>query len=105
MVHSKEWIIYYCCSFYISCEKEKFTKLSYGDNGFITLPNDEKVKVKGIDEVEIETHRGVKRRLGDVRYVPKFKRNFISLDRLESKGCIFKASGGTLKVIEGALCS
>ena len=60
------------------------------------------MKVVGIREVEIEIHRGVKR-FSDVRYVPKFKRNLISLGRLESKGCTFKASGGTLKVIRRSL--
>ena len=61
------------------------------------------MKVTGIGEVMIETHGGVKRRLGDVRYVPKFERNLISLGRLESKGCTFKASGGVLKVIRGSM--
>ena len=83
--------------------RKKFTKLSYGDNDLVTLPNDEKVKVEGIFEVEIETHRGVKRRLGDVRCVPKFERILISIGRLKSKGCTFKASGGTLKIIRGSL--
>ena len=103
VVHSKGWVIDSGCSFHICCEKEKFTKLSYGDYGLVTLPNDEKVKVTGIGEVMIETHGGVKRRLGDVRYVPKFERNLISLGRLESKGCTFKASGGVLKVIRRSM--
>ena len=81
VVHSKGWVIDSSCSFHICCEKENFTKLSYGDNGLVTLPNDEKVKVERIGEVEIETHGGVKRRVGDVRYVPKFERNLISLGR------------------------
>ena len=46
----------------------------------------------------IKTHRGFKRRLGDVRYAPKFERNLILAGRLESKGWTFKASGETLKV-------
>ena len=61
------------------------------------------MKVEGIGEAEIETHGGVKRRLGDVKYVPKFERNLISLGRLESKGCTLKASGGVLKVIRGSM--
>ena len=102
VVHSKEWVMDSGCSFHICCEKKKFTKLSFGDNGLITLPNDEKVKVEGIGEVIIETLGGVERRLDDVRYVPKFERNIISLGRLKSKGCTFKANG---KSLEGALCS
>ena len=79
--------------------REKFSKLSMCDEGLVTLPNNERMKVEGIREVIIKTHGGVKRRLGDVRYVPKFERNFISLGRLEAKGCAFKASRRTLKVI------
>ena len=90
-------------SFHICCEKGKFTKLSYGDNGLVTLPNDQKVKVEGIGEVEIETHGGIKRILGDVRYVPKFDRNLILFGKLESKGCTFKASAGSLKVIRWSM--
>ena len=91
------------CSFHIFCEKEKFARLSYCDGGLVTLPNDERVKVEGIGEVVIVTHDGVKRRLGGVRYVPKLERNLISLGRLESKECTFKANSGLLKVIKGSM--
>ena len=47
------------------------------DGSLVALPNDEKVKVEGIGEVITETHGGVKRRLGDLRYVHKFERNLI----------------------------
>ena len=91
------------CSFHICCEKEKFANLSFCDGGFVTLPNDERVKVEGIGEVVFVTHDGVKRRLGGLRYVLKLERNLISLGRLESKGCTFKASRGLLKVIKGSM--
>ena len=57
------------------------------------------MKVEGIREVEIETHRDVRRRLGDVRHTPKFERKLISLGRLENMECTFKANEGVLKVI------
>ena len=60
-------------------------------------------KVEGIGEIVIVTHDGVKRKLGDVRYVLKLERNLISLGRLESKGCTFKASDGLLKVIKASM--
>ena len=89
LTHSKEWVIDSGCLCHICFEKEKFAKLSYVHGGLVTLPYDERVKVEGIGEVVIVTHDGVNRRLGDVRYVPKLKRNLISLGRLESKGCTF----------------
>lgn len=40
----------------------------------VTLQTNERVNVKGIVEVKVVKHYGVKRRFNDVRYVPKFKR-------------------------------
>ena len=40
VTHSKEWVIDSGCSFHICCEKVKFAKLSYVDDGLVTLPND-----------------------------------------------------------------
>ena len=103
VTRSKEWVIDSGCSFHICCERERFAKLSYCDGGLVTLPNDERVKMEGIGEVEIVTHDGVKKKLGGMRYVPKLERNLISLSRLEFKGCTFKASDGLLKVIKGSM--
>ena len=74
------------CSFHICCEKERFATLSHCDGSLVTLPNDERVKMEGISEVDIVTHDRAKRRLGGVRYILKIERNLISLGRLESKG-------------------
>lgn len=73
------------------------------DERLFTLPNDERVKVESTREVLITIHRVVKRRVGDLRYVPMSERNLISLGRLEAKGCTFQASGGTLKGYKGIL--
>lgn len=43
------------------------------------MRNDDRVKVKGTEEVIIETHNGANRRLGDVKYVLKLDRNLISV--------------------------
>ncbi|OIT20840.1 hypothetical protein A4A49_59721, partial [Nicotiana attenuata] len=48
-------------------------------------------------------HDGVVRTLTDVRYVPKLKKNLISLGTLESLGCKFTGEGGILKNFQGAL--
>ena len=49
MVNSKERVIDSGCSFHICCEREKFSKLRMSDKGLINLPNDEKVKVEGME--------------------------------------------------------
>ena len=89
------------CSFHICCGKKK-TMLSVCDGDFVTLPNYERVKVESIGEVVVVTHDSVKRRFSEVRYLPKL-RGTSSQGRLEVKGCSFKVSGGTLKVIKGSM--
>ena len=63
------------------------------------------MKVKGIGEVEIEIYGGVKRTLGDVRYVPKFDKNLFSLGRLEAMEALLKQLEGLWNSLGGALCS
>ena len=50
-IYSKKSVIDFYSLIHISCEKEKFAKLSLCDGGLITLPNDERVKVEGIGDI------------------------------------------------------
>lgn len=38
-----------------------------------------------------------------MRHAPNFENNLISLRMLEAKGCSFKSSDGSLKVIKGSM--
>ena len=49
--------------------------------------------------VSVETHDGAMRKLGEVRYIPSFKKNLIFLSRLDSTGYRWRADGGILKVM------
>ena len=44
---------------------------------------------------------GVMRDLTHVRYVPKLRRNLISIRMLDQLGCTVKAEKKTLKIIKG----
>ena len=55
------------------------------DGDLVIIPDNEWMKVKGIGEVVVVIHYGVKKRLGAVRYIPKLERNLISLGRLEAR--------------------
>ena len=90
-------------SIHICCEKKKISKPSLCDGGLISLPNDEKVKVEVIRNVFVMIHDAVKRKLGDVRSNLNVERNLISLGRSEAKGCSFKASSRSLKVIRRSM--
>lgn len=48
-------------------------------------------------------HDGVDRLLRNVRYVPKLKRNLISLGTLDADGYSFKSEHGQMKVTKGSL--
>ena len=51
--------------------------------------------------VSWRTHDGAVRRLGEVRYIPDFRRNLISLSRLDSKGYRTVAGREILRVLCG----
>lgn len=51
----------------------------------------------------MEIHDGVERIIKEVRFVPEFKRNLISLGTLESSGCTFNSENGAMKVSKGSL--
>ena len=59
--------------------------------------------IKGIGSVNIRMFDGVVRKLQGVRYVPKLKKNLISLGTLDAEGCNYMGQGGALKVSRGAL--
>ena len=58
-------------------------------------------QVKGVGVVKIKMLNGEIRSLGGVAYVPKLRRNLISLSQLDSEGYHFSAAGGVLKITHG----
>ena len=57
--------------------------------------------IRGIGTVSWRTHDGAVRRLEEVRYISDFRRNLISLSRLDSKDYRTVVGGGILKVLHG----
>jgi hypothetical protein len=58
-------------------------------------------EIIGIDSIYIQVHDGSIKKLIDVRFVPKLKRNLFSLNTLEAMGFNFAAIDGVLKVSRG----
>jgi hypothetical protein len=58
-------------------------------------------EIIGLDSIYIQVHDGSIKKLIDVRFVPKLKRNLISLSTLEAMGFNFEAIDGVLKVSRG----
>ncbi|KAK2972776.1 hypothetical protein RJ640_027871 [Escallonia rubra] len=48
-------------------------------------------------------HDGIVRTLTDVRHVPELRKILISLGTLDSNGCSYRAAGGVMRIMKGAL--
>lgn len=71
----------------------KFNFESYQelDVGQVVLGNNKSCKVKCIGTVRLKLYNAIEIVLQNVRYVPELKRNLISLQSLDIKGCTFKS--------------
>ena len=64
--------------------REWFFEFQELDGGVVYMGNDN----PGICSIKLRNHDGSTRIFRDVRYVPKLKKNLISLGALESKGLV-----------------
>ncbi|KAA0067243.1 retrotransposon protein, putative, Ty1-copia sub-class [Cucumis melo var. makuwa] len=80
-----------------------YESVEKGDGGKVLLGDNGTCDVKGTGSVQISTHDGMVRILTNVRYVPKLKRNLISLCELDRSGCTIKSEIGVMKVTKGSL--
>ena len=58
---------------------EWFFEFQELDGGVVYMGNDNPCKTAGIGSIKLRNHDGSTRILRDVRYVPKLKKNLISL--------------------------
>ncbi|KAK3025295.1 hypothetical protein RJ639_044097 [Escallonia herrerae] len=73
------------------------------DNSDVLMGNNVAYKVVGIGSIQIRMHDGIVRTLTDVRHVPEVRKNLISLGTLDSNGCSYRAAGGVMRIVKGAL--
>ena len=97
---SQQWILDSACPYHVCCREEQFDSLENSE-GTVYLPDGSSCAIRGIGTVSWRTHDGAVRRLGEVRYIPDFRRNLISLSRLDSRGYRTVAGGGILRVLRG----
>ena len=84
-------------------KKEWFYNLEESELGSMIMGNDQTYEILGKGKIKLKLHDGIVHFLNEVRYVPKLKRNLISVGLLESKGSKIAMENGTLKVLHGAL--
>ena len=69
----------------------------------MVMIDDRPCNMKGIVTVQIKMFDGMVRVLKKVRYVPQLKRNFISVDALETLGLEVSIRNGVLKMTKRLL--
>ncbi|KAL1535775.1 Retrovirus-related Pol polyprotein from transposon TNT 1-94 [Salvia divinorum] len=95
------WIMDSGCTFHICSHRSWFQNLEMSQ-GSVILGNDQTCEVKGIGDINLKVLDVSIKILMGVRYIPKIKRNLISLGLLESKGCSFNSESGVLKVMKNS---
>ena len=80
-----EWILDTCFTYHMCPHKEWFFKFEEVDGGAIYMGNDDVSYITRMDSIWLRNRDGSINVLTDVRYVPKLKKNLISLGALESK--------------------
>ncbi|TYK21344.1 retrotransposon protein, putative, Ty1-copia subclass [Cucumis melo var. makuwa] len=97
------WIMDSGCTFHMTPYRDFLTNFQNGDRGKVLLGDNVTCNVKGTGSVQIATHDGIVRILTNATYVPKLKRNLISLSELDRSGCTIKSENGVMKVTKGSL--
>ncbi|KAG9455031.1 hypothetical protein H6P81_007935 [Aristolochia fimbriata] len=83
--------------------REWFFEFQELNDEVVYMGNDNPCKTAGIGSIKLQNHDGSIRILRDVWYVPKLKKNLISLGTLEAKGLVVTMRDGVLKVTSEAL--
>ncbi|KAK3033756.1 hypothetical protein RJ639_034198 [Escallonia herrerae] len=97
------WILDTGCSYHICPNRDWFATYRSFDGGKVLMGNDVACKVVGVGSIQIRMHDGIVRTLTDVRHVPELWKNLISLGTLDSNGCSYRAAGGVMRIMKGAL--
>jgi hypothetical protein len=98
-----DWIMDSGCSYHMTPHKEFFSSFTEKDIGSVMLGDYRPCEILGIGTVTLKLSNGTVTDLSQVRYIPKLKRNLISLGTLEDRGYAVSLKDGKSKVIRGSL--
>ncbi|KAK2970510.1 hypothetical protein RJ640_001715 [Escallonia rubra] len=97
------WILDTGCSYHMCPNRDWFATHRSFDCGKFLMGNDVACKVVEICSIQIRMHDGIVRTLTDVRHVQELRKNLIYLGTLDSNGCSYRAAGGVMRIMKGAL--
>ena len=95
-----DWVLDSGSAYHLCRDREVFSTYAPCE-GRIWMANNTSSRVVGRGSVRFRMADGRSVTLTEVRHVPNLRKNLISIGMLDSKGCSFDASGGTLKVSKG----
>ncbi|KAM2549644.1 hypothetical protein TB1_013986 [Malus domestica] len=91
------WILDIGCTFHMCAVREWFDTYKEVSSGEVLMGDDSSCPVRGIGTVRIRMFDGMIRALGNVRYVPRLRKNLISLCTLDKASYGYKSKKGRLR--------
>nr|GEX46543.1 G-type lectin S-receptor-like serine/threonine-protein kinase LECRK3 [Tanacetum cinerariifolium] len=98
-----DWIMDSGGSYHITYMRDYLVDFEEYDVGNILLGDSRECLICEICKVQVQMRDGSSFMLDNTRYVPKLRRDLISLGTLEKEGFIMKMQSGKIKVIRGSL--
>jgi hypothetical protein len=95
------WVLDFACTFHIGLQRDWFSDYIQSHAVEVVIGDGSTCEIIGINYIYIHVYDGSIKKLIDVRFVSKLKRNLISLSTLEAMGFNFTAIDGVLKVSRG----
>jgi hypothetical protein len=95
------WVLDSTCTFHICSHRDWFSDYVQSHAGEVVIGDGSTCEIIGIGSIYIQVHDDSIKKLINVRFVPKLKRNLISLSTLEAMGFNFAVIDGVLKVSRG----
>ncbi|GFS39143.1 hypothetical protein Acr_00g0061300 [Actinidia rufa] len=92
-----DWVLDSGSAYHLCRDREVFSTYAACE-GRIWMANNTSSRVVSRGSVRFRMADGRSVTLTEVRHVPNLRKNLISIGMLDSKGCSFEASGGTLRV-------
>jgi hypothetical protein len=73
------WVLDFACTFHICLHRDWFSDYVQSHAGEVVIGDGSTCEIIGISSIYIQVHDGSIKKLIDVHFVPKLKRNLISL--------------------------
>ena len=102
---SEVWTLDSACSHHYTRNRSWFATYTKTDKRSVTLGDDYSCRIARIDTIQVWIFDEIVRTLTNVKHVPEFKKNLVSLDYLERIRCSFNshARSGVLNIFKRAM--